>query len=249
MISIIICSIDDTKFRAVCENYSRLLGNEPFEIIGIHDARSLAEGYNRGIEKSSGDIVIFSHDDIEILSHDFNEKLKKHLNTYDIIGVAGTTHLTGALWVRAGIPHLHGIVAHFIKRDNCYSIQIYGAYKKHVLNIQALDGLFFAVRRKVLETICFDEIMFDGFHLYDVDFTFSSYLAGFSIAVCNDISIIHMSSGAFDDKWKTYAQLFRNKYASILPAFSPHPSRWSMVQVSKKEEILEVCSEIVAGLV
>jgi hypothetical protein len=36
------------------------------EIIGIHDARSLADGYNRGIAQSRGEHIILSHDDIEI---------------------------------------------------------------------------------------------------------------------------------------------------------------------------------------
>jgi len=44
-----------------------LLGDEPYEIVAVRDARSLAEGYNRGVARSSGDIVILSHDDIEFL--------------------------------------------------------------------------------------------------------------------------------------------------------------------------------------
>src|SRR3989344_9511889 len=102
MISIIICSIDDSKFKAVTDNYSKLLAGEEFEIIGIHDAKSLGEGYNRGIRLSCGSILVFSHDDIEILSPDFKYKLMRYLAKYDIIGVAGTTPLIGGNWVGAG---------------------------------------------------------------------------------------------------------------------------------------------------
>ena len=46
MISIIICSINPEKFRNVCQTYARVFKSEKCEIIGVHDALSLAEGYN-----------------------------------------------------------------------------------------------------------------------------------------------------------------------------------------------------------
>ena len=69
-ISVVICSIDARKFERVSENYRMLFAGRDIEIIGIHDARSLAEGYTRGIAQSRGARVILSHDDIEILTAD-----------------------------------------------------------------------------------------------------------------------------------------------------------------------------------
>ena len=40
--SVIICSIDALKFAQVSACYEQLLDGFPHEIIGIHDARSLA---------------------------------------------------------------------------------------------------------------------------------------------------------------------------------------------------------------
>jgi len=54
-ISVLICSIDADKYARVTANYQRLLSGHPHEIIGIHDARSLAEGYNRAVQKSRGE--------------------------------------------------------------------------------------------------------------------------------------------------------------------------------------------------
>jgi len=62
MISVVCCSIDPVRAAAIERHYERLL-----EIVAVGDARSLAEGYNRGVARSSGDIVILSHDDIEFL--------------------------------------------------------------------------------------------------------------------------------------------------------------------------------------
>ena len=67
MISVVRCSIDPVRAAAIERHYERLLGDEPYEIVAVRDARSLAEGYNRGVARSSGDIVILSHDDIEFL--------------------------------------------------------------------------------------------------------------------------------------------------------------------------------------
>lgn len=222
MISIIICSIDPEKFSRVTKNYADLMGEEPFEIIGIHDARSLTEGYNRGIRQSSGSVLIFSHDDIEIVCTDFVEKLKRHLQQFDVAGPAGTTRLISGCWFEAGIPYIHGQVTH--PRDSgVFMVSIYdrgqAALQGQVAvgDIQALDGLFIAARRSVLDRVAFDECIFDGFHGYDVDFTYSAFLAGFRLGVFYDIPIIHASMGKFDEVWEEYNQRFVRKYAAALP--------------------------------
>jgi GT2 family glycosyltransferase len=60
----------------------------------------------------------------------------------------------------------------------------------------------------VVEQIPFDEKNFDGFHLYDIDFTFRAYLAGMKLAVCSDISILHFSKGNYGDEWDVYGDRF-----------------------------------------
>src|SRR2546423_736428 len=110
MISVIICSIDRAKFDCVTAMYYRLIPQ--VQVIGIHDAPSLAEGYNRGIAQSSGDLLILSHDDIEIVNQDFHARLISHLNKFDLVGVAGTTKLIAPGWMGAGPPHIFGQVVH-----------------------------------------------------------------------------------------------------------------------------------------
>lgn len=222
MISIIICSIDPEKFRKITLNYTELMRDEPFEIIGIHDAKSLCEGYNRGIRQSVGEILIFSHDDIEILSLDFVTRLKNHLKNFDVIGVAGTDRVVDGCWLSAGIPYLSGQVAH--PDEAVFGINLYdfgraaSQGKLAVDRVQMLDGLFFAVRRVVVEHVVFDELNFDGFHGYDADFTYSAFLAGFELAVCNDIAIIHYSSGRFDAVFQKYNRRFIAKHAATFTA-------------------------------
>lgn len=242
MISIIICSIDNAKFEKVTDNYSRLLAGEEFEIIGIHDAKSLCEGYNRGIGRSTGSILIFSHDDIEILSLDFKQKLKQHLSNHDIIGVAGTSLLVSGNWAGAGKPDIHGQVAHWIPQTGEYAIAVYDNSAPVIENIQALDGCFYAVNRNVTQQIKYDEKTFDGFHHYDLDFTFSAYLANFRLAVCNDIALVHHSMGKFDATWEEYQRRFLKKYEAVLRYHRSLKPLHGTVVVKTKEQVLSFWS-------
>jgi len=215
-VSIIVCSIRPERFDKVCANYRALLREVPHEIIGIHDARSLCEGYNRGIRRASGEILVFSHDDIEIVSPDFAAKLLAHLTGHDLIGVAGTTRLIGGNWIDAGWPHVHGQIGSRISKPGSLMVTAYQIRGTAVPDAQAIDGVFLAMRREVLDRVAFDETTFDGWHLYDLDFTFSAHLAGFRTAVCNDLCLIHDSIGGYAVKWDDYVQRFVAKHRNRL---------------------------------
>src|ERR1700682_5475383 len=110
-ISVLVCSIDAAKYARVTANYQRLLSGYPHEIIGIHDARSLAEGYNRAVQKSRGELLIFSHDDVEIVSGDLAPAIARASASLDVIGVVGTSKVLSGYWPAAGHPFLHGWLA------------------------------------------------------------------------------------------------------------------------------------------
>lgn len=221
-ISVIICSIDAGKFARISEHYAQRLAAYEHEIIGIHDASSLAEGYNRGMAQSRGDILIFSHDDLLILDPAFAEKIVDRLQTYDLLGFAGTSKLITATWFGAGQPHLHGAIGHAKPGQRQLALNIYGAAAWPVVgDIQAIDGFCMIARRPLAETWPFDAATFDGFHLYDLDFSYAAYLAGHRLGVCCDIPILHESAGNFADQHLYYAERFVLKYAGQLANTRP----------------------------
>ncbi len=217
-VSIVICSIDAVKYARVCDNYRKLFGSREPEIIGIHDARSLAEGYNRGIAKARGDLLILSHDDIEILTADFADRIDRHLGRFDLIGVAGTTRLVTGKWEMAGDPYAFMLISSPVPEAGGYVTVLRGGGPLVAPGIQALDGVFMAMRRDVAASVPFDEAAFDHFHLYDLDFSFRAYRAGFALAVCRDIVLIHQSIGKFDATWDEYRRRFEAKHRAHLPA-------------------------------
>lgn len=246
LISIVICSIDPVKYELVCDNLKERLGDSPYEVIGIHDAKSLCEGYNRGFKKSRGDILVFCHDDIEIISPSFSRLLREHLKAADVVGCAGTTRLKDSKWMSSGDPHVHGVVAYPAANawpSEVFHVSVWGGLDlTPVEGIQALDGFFIAANRRVVESVQFDEETFDGFHGYDTDFSYAAFLRGFEIMVCKDILIAHKSTvGDFDGVYKTYASRFQEKYKNHLPEKAddelmeqvdfPHVSRAQMLNV------------------
>lgn len=243
MISIIFCSIDQTKAEKIKRQYLDMLGEEPHEIIIIQDAISLAEAYNRGLNQAKGDIFVLSHDDIEFLQPStWLSKIKGHLSSFDLIGLAGTTKLISPAWAQAGPPNTFGQVAEINSNGEPYRVLIFGIPLSVVPDIQAVDGLFMAFKKDVAAKIRFDEKSFSGFHCYDIDFSFSAYKAGFRLGVAIDIPVLHASQGKFDEQWQIYAERLYTKHSADLTPQRLRPYQPTCVTALNKEELLEIMS-------
>jgi hypothetical protein len=220
-VSVIICSIEPRRFAAASASWQRSLAGVPCEIIGIHDARSLAEGYNRGLQRAQGDVLVFSHDDVDVVTPDVAQRLGTHLASFDVVGIAGTRRLIGGGWFFAGDPYDFMLLITPHPETGRPILQIEGAGSLVMDGMQALDGVFFAARAEVARALRFDAVTFDHFHLYDLDFSFRAYLAGYRLAVCRDLLLVHASNGSFDPRWDMYRLRFEAKFAGRLAAPVP----------------------------
>jgi Glycosyltransferase like family len=238
MFSVIICSIDANRFAAVKAMYQQAFQTQPWELIHIEDARSLAEGYTRGITQSRGDLIILSHDDIDIFSPQMPQRLERHLSEFDVVGVLGTTLLTSPAWFWAGPPYLFGQVANS-NDDGRLTVEIFGAPSEVVGDIQAIDGLFMAARRTVFSRVGFDAVTFNGFHFYDLDFSYSAFRAGLRVAVANDICIHHASRGTYDERWVIDAKKFMQKWFPG-KAVPQQRFQWTGVVVENRAQALAI---------
>ncbi|MDA8108867.1 MAG: glycosyltransferase [Betaproteobacteria bacterium] len=216
LVSVVMCSIKPERFAQASAQYRELLKDVPHEIVGIHDARSLCEGYNRGLRRSKGELVVFSHDDIRIISRDFAAKLYAGLAEADLLGVAGSDWMSGTTWAASGGAHTHGQVAHPNEDGAGWEVAVYGVRARSARGIEAFDGVLFAARRDAADRVGFDEERFDGWHFYDLDFSFRAAQMGYRLAVRNDLLLCHFSRGRYDEAWRRYAKRFTAKHRGRL---------------------------------
>ena len=94
----------------------------------------------------------------------------------EIVGIAGTRlpNAPAVLW--AGQPHVHGSLA-YPAPTGCKGA-IYSLASGVLPRMQASDGVILAVRRQAALSVGLDAQTFDGFHLYDLDFTYRAHLRG-----------------------------------------------------------------------
>lgn len=228
--SVLVCSHRPERLPALRTSFAHALAGSAWELIVIDDARSLAEGYNRAVAKSSGRFLIFSHDDITVLSADLAATLRQQLAEADLIGIAGSEVAASGHWQEAGWPHLHGMVCRPLPPNEGQGVNvcIFGTSAPLIPNIQAIDGCFFAARRELCAQLPFDAATFDGFHLYDLDFSYAAHLAGHRVAVSTAIVVAHDSAGNYDREWQRHAQRFVDKYQQTLPSVPLRPRYYPM---------------------
>lgn len=219
--SLVVCSVDRARLDECIARYRTAFATEPFELIVIDDARSLAEGYNRGIARAHGPHIVFSHDDAFPISGAFADRLAAHLDQVDVVGIAGATAALSGFWGYAGQPHTHGHVVAPAPKGSHVDLLVWGAASRRVDGIRLLDGCMIAARRGVAEAIGFDAHRFDGFHLYDADFSFRASAAGYAVAVVSDITVFHRSPGSFGAEWHRYNETFLAEHRSKLDGVAP----------------------------
>lgn len=218
-LSVVTCSIDPLKYARLEAHLHAAFAGRPWELIGIHDARSLGEGWRRGVAASRGELLVLCHDDIELLGADPYGVLVDALAVFDLVGCAGTRRLSSYTWVWGGLADNDGRVAHPAAGGGFVQC-VYGPGAARVGGIEALDGALLGLRRAVFERVDFDIETYDGFHLYDIDFSHRAARAGLAVGLAADLVLLHHSDGRFDAEYKRYAERFLRQHPH-LPSREP----------------------------
>jgi hypothetical protein len=218
VLSFVINSIDATKFAAVRASILAATAGARFEIVGIHDAASMCDGYRRGLAASRGDPVVFMHDDVELLMDDLPARLARHLERFDVFAPVGTRKLVSMNWMDAGAEYLYGAMSG-PRPDGGLSTGFFGGETREIDDVVALEGIFIVGRRDAALAVGWDAETFDGWHGYDTDFSFRAHLAGWRVGVVLDLAIIHASGGAYDEHYMRAMARFAAKHAGKLASF------------------------------
>lgn len=231
--SVVVCSIRPPMLERARQSLAQAFGDAAWELVHVADARSLCEGWTRGLDRARGEVVLFCHDDIALACDRLGERLAGALARHDVVGVAGSTRLAGPNWAWPGAPHAHGWVAHMRAGE-----LLAGAYAldgPEIAGIESLDGVFMAMRRETATAIGFDADAFDGWHLYDTDFCWRARRAGLRLAVRCDLGLVHSSESGFGAAWASYARRFLQRAG--LPETPMAPTPGAAVRVASIAEL------------
>jgi hypothetical protein len=207
---------DDDYIKHVTERF-----NHPDTEILVYENNgeySLPQLYNKGLDESKNDLVVYMHDDLFIETQDVTKKLNRLFRNnpeYGIIGLAGTTQLLNGMWWQ-NRQTMYGQVKHQ-QGDKTWLSAYSDTFGDNLKEVVMVDGLFFAVDKNRIKER-FDE-EFEGFHFYDVPFCVLNFRQGVKIGVTTKIMVIHKSIGATDKKWEKNKLFFEAKYQKFLPLF------------------------------
>jgi glycosyltransferase involved in cell wall biosynthesis len=216
MISVVYCTRESKPEHT--EHIKKTCGIKDVEVIEyVNKGEGLTGVYNRFLDEAKYDIVVYLHDDLELMTKNWGTKLIKHYKRnpeYGILGVAGSKNMpeTGKWWEQQ--RKMYGQVYHTHEGRTWLS-----AYSKHLGNqledVVIVDGVFFSVHKQRIKESFGED--FEGFHFYDIDFCFRNYLEGVKIGVHFDIKINHYSIGETNDEWEKNREKFAEKYKEHLP--------------------------------
>ena len=238
-VSIVVCSVREAHLAAMRASFAAALGARTHEFVVIRDARSLCEGYQRGLEAARHETIVFAHDDVELLSPRPFEALDAALAANDVVGLVGSRVVSGPAVTWAGHPHIHGALA-YPDGEAC-RVAVYSLEAGVLGGMRALDGFLFAARRAAALALGFDAATFDGFHFYDLDFTYRAHCAGLRVALTTQITALHASAGSYDAQWRSHAERFRRKFS--LPDSPQGPHHWYGARMATRDEAVRFFDE------
>ena len=256
MISVIISTHNAEYLEMLRKNIHQTIGVN-YEIIAIQNntQTGICEIYNRGASQAKFSNLCFVHEDVLFVNKNWGENLISILEDADagVVGVAGSTFLPknpAPWWISIhdiGLIKKEGILFNNIVNEAPPDNEPFGNSQPGQLTknyVGILDGVFMAVRKTVWSQIKFDELTFNHFHFYDLDFSASVGLS-FKNYVTNSISIKHFSNGTLDINWLSAAVAFNKKWRSKLPLNKGHLSN-DLIQkfeLIAAREFYEMCIE------
>ena len=236
MLSVIVCSRQSSWWGLHEDHVARWVGAQhEYVRINNSDGRyNLCSAYNEGVDKSSGDILVFVHEDVSFVGKGWGQKLIDLFadETIGLVGVCGTQKLLADSydWSKANVPYVKGQiyfpqawyaaqpewVGKIVPTENGF-IHIKYSQEEGNADVVAVDGLFMAIRASLFDKIAFDEETFNDFHFYDLDISMQiNPLA--RLVVTKDIEVVHYSIPRYVNKTvDMYGKALLNKWADKLP--------------------------------
>jgi len=220
-----ICTRSKT-LTAVTEKYLSYLVLCGIEVKLLVNQKSIFSGYEKAynrVNPKSNDIIILSHDDIDIKmpSPLFTKTLISNIQaTTGFVGVAGTTYLgEDVVWWdhQRWQQGLHRGSVHHVDKDKLDTHTTYYGSNGQVV---VLDGLFLAAKAKIIKEIGLTKPNYlkGDWDFYDIHYTLSAHILGYQNKTI-PISLVHYSRGelAGRESWHENRKLIYEEYKEKFP--------------------------------
>lgn len=218
MFSLIICSRDASISKRLEENLKKTIQAE-YELIVIDNSLnqlSIFEAYNIGINRSTGEILVFLHDDVLFQTLGWGpivqELFESNLNM-GLLGIAGSpikTKMPSPWWEG---PNCIRIVQHY-NNNKVSEDKNYGFENKIIVEVAAIDGVLMIMKHD--DNMKFDENL-GGYHNYDMDLSIKYFKLNKKVFVTSQIVIEHFSAGTMNNDWYKSTSKFHKINSKNLP--------------------------------
>lgn len=137
--------------------------NIEFEMIAIDNTErvfsSAASALNYGVSQSTGEILIFSHQDIRLKNNNALQEFAEQIDKCEVGTIIGTQ----------GVREKSRIYYSNLTAGDTYIAQECHEYSEQLYEVSCVDEGFFGMRRETWTAHPFDEILCDNWHLYCVE--------------------------------------------------------------------------------
>lgn len=199
MISVIICSRGHDIPVVLRNNIETTIGIE-HELIIIDNSQNkhdIFTAYNEGVRSAQGDILCFMHDDVLFRTQDWGRIIHGYFEKEEeigVIGFAGAHFLPDVplYWDESPFISEHDLTTRDGKTEKCFQLGHFA--DRDLVEVAVIDGMCFFVKKSLFNHISFDEVTFQGFHLYDMDISMQAKSVGYKVCVCKTVLIEHFYS-------------------------------------------------------
>ncbi len=249
MVSFISCVNNKAEYE-ICLNYINKLnfGDVKYEIITVDDAKSLTEGYNRGMKKAKGKYKIYLHQDTYILNKNFVLECIKFFQNKSIgmLGVIGTEKIPASCMWSSGKHIYGGVLDNSISGGNIFTSFPTEDFEGNLKEVMAVDGLILITQYD----IPWREDLFDGWHFYDISQCIEFKRKGYKVCVPKqsvEIWVKHACGKVSLNNYEKYRRIFIEEYAGdIFWAGRLIPKLWNLNKKTrpyqqKIEKLVKMC--------
>ena len=186
--------------------------NEDYELIAINNVsnsfKSAAAALNYGSEKATGDILIFSHQDIYLKRDDEIKRFACAIEKCEIGSIVGTQ----------GVREKSKVYYTNITAGAIYDDRIIDEYKENLYDVSCVDEGFFGMKRETWEALKFNEDLCDNWHLYCVEMCLHTRKNGAKVYIYPS-QLHHFSMGTISlgymDNLKRLCSTYRSSFKYV----------------------------------